>query len=417
MKHIVTFCVFLMFLFFSPYLRSQSSLLGKGGKKIVLQKSAVGLANVDNTADVNKPISTATQAAINLKENIANKSTNLTTDTSYPTVKAVKDYADGINTSSIWWKFGGNTGTSQSTPNFLGTTDNADLVFKTNNVERMRILGSNGNIGIGTSTPQANVHVLGSVQITETDVNTQKESQILTCMDPQGYANWNDPISILQYGLIGYYDNKFNTVVAPIVSATGRVWMDRNLGALQRPQNINDFLSYGQLYQWGRGNDGHADVSWKYDTGSYTIMGTFVNGITTTRSDDPIDGKYVISGNDWRVSPNDNLWQGVNGINNPCPYGYRVPTTAEFEVEVAQYNITDFQTAFSNNPLRFLAPFGANYADGSIVINNAPYSASYYWTSIGYGMQADELGFTSFDNVQVYNGLKGSGAAIRCIKD
>ena len=36
---------------------------------VALTKSAVGLANVDNTSDVNKPISTATQTALNAKEN------------------------------------------------------------------------------------------------------------------------------------------------------------------------------------------------------------------------------------------------------------------------------------------------------------------------------------------------------------
>lgn len=36
----------------------------------LLDKTAVGLANVDNTADLNKPVSTATQTALNLKENL-----------------------------------------------------------------------------------------------------------------------------------------------------------------------------------------------------------------------------------------------------------------------------------------------------------------------------------------------------------
>lgn len=38
-----------------------------------ITKSMVGLGNVDNTSDVNKPISTATQNALNLKEDTANK--------------------------------------------------------------------------------------------------------------------------------------------------------------------------------------------------------------------------------------------------------------------------------------------------------------------------------------------------------
>jgi len=38
-----------------------------------LDKTAVGLSNVDNTSDANKPISSATQTALNAKENVANK--------------------------------------------------------------------------------------------------------------------------------------------------------------------------------------------------------------------------------------------------------------------------------------------------------------------------------------------------------
>lgn len=66
----------------------------------------VGLGNVDNTSDIDKPISTATQDALDLKqddlgftpEDVANKSTDGTlatnSDTLYPTEQAVKTYAD-----------------------------------------------------------------------------------------------------------------------------------------------------------------------------------------------------------------------------------------------------------------------------------------------------------------------------------
>ncbi len=49
------------------------------------------------------------------------------------------------------WLMLGNAGTTPGT-HFLGTIDNVDLVFKTNNIERMRIL-STGRVGINTSTP------------------------------------------------------------------------------------------------------------------------------------------------------------------------------------------------------------------------------------------------------------------------
>lgn len=68
------------------------------GTVLGITKTMVGLSNVDNTSDVNKPISTATQTALDLKEDKSNKSINITTDgtsdAKYPSVKAVKTYVD-----------------------------------------------------------------------------------------------------------------------------------------------------------------------------------------------------------------------------------------------------------------------------------------------------------------------------------
>lgn len=48
---------------------SVQSVNGKTGNSVTLVKADVGLGNVDNTSDVNKPISTATQSALDLKAN------------------------------------------------------------------------------------------------------------------------------------------------------------------------------------------------------------------------------------------------------------------------------------------------------------------------------------------------------------
>lgn len=60
-------------------------------------KAQVGLGNVDNTSDADKPVSTATQTELNKKENTSNKVTAITsssTNVQYPSAKAAKDYAD-----------------------------------------------------------------------------------------------------------------------------------------------------------------------------------------------------------------------------------------------------------------------------------------------------------------------------------
>lgn len=71
-----------------------------------ITKAMIGLTNVDNTSDLNKPISIATQTAVNLKEDVINKSTDVTvdgtSDSKYPSVKAIKSYVDNqVISSSI----------------------------------------------------------------------------------------------------------------------------------------------------------------------------------------------------------------------------------------------------------------------------------------------------------------------------
>ena len=64
-------------------------------------------------------------------------------------LKWIKMYDDNMK----GWGLTGNAGTTPSS-NFIGTADNQDVVFKTNNVEALRIK-TNQKIGIGTTNPGA----------------------------------------------------------------------------------------------------------------------------------------------------------------------------------------------------------------------------------------------------------------------
>jgi hypothetical protein len=57
------------------------------------------------------------------------------------------------------WALSGNA--IPDTTKFLGTTSAQPLLIKTNNAERLRVL-SNGNVGVGLTTPSARLHVKGT---------------------------------------------------------------------------------------------------------------------------------------------------------------------------------------------------------------------------------------------------------------
>lgn len=68
-----------------------------------------------------------------------------------------------LTASSQSWKLVGNSGTDPNI-NFVGTTDYKALIFRTNNVEGMR-LSKLGNLGIGTIAPQGKLNVDGGLAV------------------------------------------------------------------------------------------------------------------------------------------------------------------------------------------------------------------------------------------------------------
>ncbi|MHA8078559.1 hypothetical protein [Aquirufa antheringensis] len=77
---------------------------GTGATTAVAARANLGLGNVDNTADVDKPVSGLVLAQLNTKESLSNKSTSILSDSTsqvkYPSVKAVKEYVDSRSANS-----------------------------------------------------------------------------------------------------------------------------------------------------------------------------------------------------------------------------------------------------------------------------------------------------------------------------
>lgn len=221
-----------------------------------------------------------------------------------------------------------------------------------------------------------------------------------------GLVIFNTTSNCLNFYAAGYWNETCGTADAPTVynPATGETWMDRNLGASQVATSYYDTLAHGDLYQWGRLKDGHESRN----SGIYFF---------TSSTDVPGHTFFIqvpYSPYDWRSPKNDFLWQGVNGINNPCPCGFRLPTEAELEAERLSWAANNAIGAFGS-PLKLTVGGSRNTNNGSLGnVNNM----GYYWSSSLDGTNARVLFFSYFmGTAYMSSSSRASGISIRCIKD
>lgn len=197
----------------------------------------------------------------------------------------------------------------------------------------------------------------------------------------------------------------WGSCIERVTSATGRIWMDRNLGASQVATSAYDEAAYGDLYQWGRGTDGHE----KRTSGTTSVK---------SNTDNPGHSNFILPNSspyNWRTEKNDNLWQGATGTNNPCPTGYRLPTQAEWTEEFQSWSTQDRDGAF-NSPLKL--PLGGQRDNqfGSIGLGTG-----FYWSStvynLGNSVHAFRLIFSWDVSATMVADYYSKGLSVRCIKD
>jgi len=259
-------------------------------------------------------------------------------------------------------------------------------------------------IGIGTVTPEGvldvvstnNAVILSRVANTAA-VTYPKNGMIIYDQSEKCFKGYQED----NWTACGFRYSRDNTTVVEVTSVTGRIWMDRNLGASQVATSSTDHLSYGDLYQWGRSSDGHQLRYSLYSTDLAT---------SATPGHDKFIVNEVLSPYDWLVTKNDDLWQGATGANNPCPLGFRIPTEEEWTKEADVLSPKNASGAYDSN---LKLPTAGHKRDR--ILDKTGVSG-YYWSSI---TRTDHAAYITF----AVNGFftsqdrRSYGYSVRCIKD
>jgi hypothetical protein len=213
-----------------------------------------------------------------------------------------------------------------------------------------------------------------------------------------------------QYASGSVFCSSGPTAIVEITNpSTGKVWMDRNLGASQVATSSTDAAAYGDLYQWGRRSDGHQ-------------CRTSPTTSTLSSTDQPAHGNFILAPNtpyDWRNPQNNNLWQGLNGVNNPCPSGFRIPTIVELNNERISWSSQDASGAFTS-PLK-LTVGGTRGYDGvlyTVGTYGSIWSSSLVTSPSCCFVQSLDFYSNSGGNASVNSSFgRANGSSVRCIKD
>ena len=187
-----------------------------------------------------------------------------------------------------------------------------------------------------------------------------------------------------------------------VTSPAGKCFLDRNLGASRVANAYNDSASYGDLFQWGRAADGHQ------------IRTSPLSSTLATSATNP-GSSYIYNASspyDWLAVQRTDLWQGVSGINNPCPAGFRLPTNTEWQDEITAGGWTTNASAYAST-LKLPSAGYRNYSSGSL---NGVGSNGYYWAYSVTGSNSYYLYFTS-SSATMYGNTRAYGFSVRCLKD
>lgn len=196
-------------------------------------------------------------------------------------------------------------------------------------------------------------------------------------------------------------DHKGDSLETPV----SLLWLDRNLGATRAATTKNDPMAAGDLFQWGRMDDGHQVRS------SDTTQALALNA-------QPGHNQFIaapLNSSDWLVVSDDQLWNGSTNANCPCPDGWRVPNIQELMMEMKSWAVPNMSGAYQS-PLKWVA--GGNRDNHGTERYTDSWALIWSSTIAPSGKQsAEQLVIIGDDVSEPISNPRIFGGSVRCVKD
>jgi len=205
------------------------------------------------------------------------------------------------------------------------------------------------------------------------------------------------------YKTITHNGFTYGTVKSPF---TGKIWLDRNLGATRACTSIDDKACFGDYYQWGRAADGHESIDSLRSTTQATDINNSGSRFISSRSFE--DWAIVDLNGSQRIAN----WSSSDG-SVICPSDYRVPTLEELKVETLDEGVSNKTSAYNN----FLKFPSAGYSEfGYLAVKARVFGA--VWVNTSSELHDAKSRNLVFHDIAHFNHtLRKVGYNIRCVKD
>ncbi len=248
-----------------------------------------------------------------------------------------------------------------------------------------------GLSGCGSEGIQSDTQLVGSTVVTPPGVTppgVTPPPPELTCLESAGYRT--------------------------VTVENGQIWLDRNLGASRVANTVDDTAAYGNLYQWGRGADGHESRSASVINEDGDTYATVI----APNAGNAWDGRIINDPDDWTdwvdiysdeedPSLRVKLWSTASNAesnkNQVCPCGFVVPSEADYAALTASA-IVSLKFTYGGYRLSY------DNMDGVI----EGFDRGYYWTTGSNGRVVESA---IFDNNAFTNTTTplSDGLSVRCI--